>query len=1045
MIKGLEELRQKRLKWIEANRENNFEEGIKRLLTDLYPDNAHFIYELLQNAEDPRASIARFTLTGDAVEFEHDGERLFDLWDVESITSIGASTKRDDPTSIGKFGVGFKAVFAYTHTPEIHSGEFHFRIRDLVLPETNGVNKPNMGDRETRFTFPFPFDHPTKRPAQATAEVERALRALGDNTLLFLTHIRTIEYLLPDGSLGSLERVDHEGGRIEIRARHPGGKDTVSHWLRFQKDAEVIDEDGKTKTCRIAIAYSLVEEEDSRKRHPRWKIVPLDHGQVSIYFPAEKETSNLRFHIHAPFASTVARDSVRDCKANRQLRDRIAELVVESLADIRDRGMLTMSFLAVLPNQMDNLPSFYEPVREAIVRAFNDEALTPTRSGAHAPATGLYRGTARIAEVLSDDDLSLLTNYEAPLWAANPPQQNQREDRFLDSLEMDRFGWAELIEILSMPHAFAWAEEKKAKNREHKQRIESWIEGKEDAWVMRFYALLGEACDTHDECMDAKEFRIVRVEVGQGHEHVSPQEAFLFPEQETTPPRDIRFVKPTVYSTGRSEAQKKFAVSFLEHIGVRPFDAKTVIELRLGNYDDPPDQVGDDHYKNMKQFIAYWKKNPTDAEIFRKHSFLLGVGAEGNQDWYTPEELCLDHPYEETGLVELLKIHGTYPIWDAYKEKLPNSLLKDFVAFAKAIGVMHDLKVECVSSCNNPHVDELRRDYHRAGVKLTYTSIDEDYSISGIEQYLAAQSVLASRLIWDALTRGDRRSATARFRPNQKYPIRESKSQLVCHLGRQGWIPDKAGTFRKPEDMTKDDLRTDFPFDDRNGLLTAIGFGEHAKKRSEEYRARNEAAKKMGFVSAEQAEELAKLVSETGVTPGELRSLVSQRQRASQPEASVPNPERRRKGVLERRDNAPTKESVTRERIIQPGARRETLEAKAYLRAKYRNPEGQLVCQCCHAEMPFRVRDDHYFEAVQCVRDLDHHYFENRLALCPTCAAMYQHARETDDAEIRRSIIEHNASDTASSAEITIRLAGRQFQLRFVGTHWFDLKTVLNG
>lgn len=245
--------------------------------------------------------------------------------------------------------------------------------------------------------------------------------------------------------------------------------------------------------------------------------------------------------------------------------------------------------------------------------------------------------------------------------------------------------------------------------------------------------------------------------------------------------------------------------------------------------------------------------------------------------------------------------------------------------------------------------------------------------------------------------------------------------------------------------MTRDDLRTDFPYDDRNGLLTAIGFGERAKRRSEEYQARNEAAKVMGFASAEEAEELAKLVSETGVTSGELRSLVSQRQRASQPEDSVPNPERRRKGVLERRDNAPTKESVTRERTIQPGAKPETLEAKAYLRAKYRNPEGQLVCQCCHAEMPFKVRDDHYFEAVQCVRGLDHHYFENRLALCPTCAAMYQHARETDDAEVRRSIIEHDASDTASSAEITIRLAGRQFQLRFVGTHWFDLKTVLNG
>lgn len=1031
MIKGLEELRQKRLKWIEANRENNFEEGIKRLLTDLYPDNAHFIYELLQNAEDPRASTVRFTLTGDAVEFEHDGERLFDLGDVESITSIGASTKRDDPTSIGKFGVGFKAVFAYTHTPEIHSGEFHFRIHDLVLPETNGVNKPNLGDRETHFTFPF--DHPTKRPAQASAEVERALRTLGDNTLLFLTYIRTIEYLLPDGSLGSLERVDHEGGRIEIRARHPGGKDTVSHWLRFQKDVEVIDDDGKTKTCRIAIAYSLVEEEDSRKRHPGWKIVPLDQGQVSVYFPAEKETSNLRFHIHAPFASTVARDSVRDCEANLQLRDCISDLVVESLTNIRDRGMLTMGFLAVLPNQMDNLSSFYEPIREAAVRAFRDEPLTPTKSGTHTPATRLFRGPARISEVLNDDDLSLLTNYKPPLWAANPPQQNQREDRFLDSLKIDSWGWSELATALS------------TLDDDEREPIEDWIAQKDDAWVMRFYALLGEACDAHYKSMDAEGLRIVRVGAGHGHEHVLPEEAFLLPEQETTLPRDIRFVKPTVYSTGRSETQKKFAVSFLEHIGVRPFDAKTVIELRLGHYDDPPDQVGDDHYKDMKQFIAYWKKNPSDADVFRKHCFLLGVSQEGSLDWYKPAQLCLDDPYEETGLAGLSNIHGKCAVWDGYNEELPESHLKDFIAFVKSIGVMHDLRVERIGSDNNPHRNELRQDYRRSGVKWTYTAIDEDHSISGIDQYLAQQSVLASRLIWEALIRADRRSATARFRPNQQYPIRESKSQLVCHLKRQAWIPDIAGVFQKPEDMTKDDLRADFPYDDRNALLTAIGFGERAKKRSEDYRVKNEAAKEMGFDSAEEAEEMAKFARETGLAPGELRFLVFQHQRASQPEESVPNPERRRKGVLERRDNAPTKESVTRERTIQPGTRSETLEAKAYLRAKYRNAEGQLVCQCCHAEMPFKVRDDHYFEAVQCVRGLDHHYFENRLALCPICAAMYQHARETDDAEVRRSIVEHDASDTASSAEITIRLAGRQFQLRFVGTHWFDLKTVLSG
>lgn len=1027
MIKGLEELRQKRLKWIEANRENNFEEGIKRLLTDLYPDNAHFIYELLQNAEDPRASIVRFTLTSDAVEFEHDGERLFDLRDVESITSIGASTKRDDPTSIGKFGVGFKAVFAYTHTPEIHSGGFHFRIHDLVLPETNGVKKPNMGGRETRFTFPF--DHPTKRPAQATAEVKRALRTLGDNTLLFLTYIRTIEYLLPDGSLGSLERVDHDDGRIEIRACHPGGKDTVSHWLRFQKDVEIIDEDGKTNTCRIAIAYSLVEEEDSRKRHSEWKIVPLDHGQVSIYFPAEKETSNLRFHVHAPFASTVARDSVRDCEANRQLRDDIADLVVESLANIRDRRMLTMGFLAVLPNQMDNLSSFYEPIRKAVVHAFRDEPLTPTKNGTHAPATGLYRGPAKISEVLNDDDLSLLTNYESPLWAANPQQQNQREDRFLDSLKIDSWGWSELTSVLS------------TFDDDEREPIEDWIAQKDDAWVMRFYALLGEARDVHYESVDAHGLRIVRVVAGQGHEHVLPQEAFLLPEQETIPPRDIRIVKPTVYSTGRSEAQKKFAVSFLEHIGVRPFDAKTVIELRLANYDNPPDQVEDDHYEDLKAFLTYWKTNPAHASIFIGCRFLLGLNA-NKLYWVQSNKLCLDAPYEETGLGGLSSIHGKYRIWEGYTKKLPESLLRDFTAFAKSIGVMYNLKVERVGCYENPHADVLKQDYYQPRVQKTNTAIDEDYSISRIAEYLTGGSVWASRLIWGALVHADRKFATARFRPNQQYPIRESDSQLVCHLRLHAWIPDKSGIFHKPQDMTRDGLRTDFPYDDQNGLLTAIGFGERAKKRSEQYRAKNEAAKEMGFDSAEQAEELAKILSEKGITPGEIRSLVSQHQRASQPEESVPNPERRRKGVLERRDNAPTKESVTRERTVQPGARPETLEAKAYLRTKYTNSEGQLICQCCHAEMPFKVRDEHYFEAVQCVRGLDHHYFENRLALCPTCAAMYQHARETDDGDIRRSIVEHSASDTASSVEISIQLAEREYQLRFVGTHWFDLKTV---
>ena len=58
---------------------------------------------------------------------------------------------------------------------------------------------------------------------------------------------------------------------------------------------------------------------------------------------------------------------------------------------------------------------------------------------------------------------------------------------------------------------------------------------------------------------------------------------------------------------------------------------------------------------------------------------------------------------------------------------------------------------------------------------------------------------------------------------------------------------------------------------------------------------------------------------------------------------------------------------------------------------------------------------------------------------------MYQHARVTDDEEIIRRLVDHEAPDDAAAVEIPITLAGKDYALRFVGKHWFDLKTLLQG
>lgn len=236
------------------------------------------------------------------------------------------------------------------------------------------------------------------------------------------------------------------------------------------------------------------------------------------------------------------------------------------------------------------------------------------------------------------------------------------------------------------------------------------------------------------------------------------------------------------------------------------------------------------------------------------------------------------------------------------------------------------------------------------------------------------------------MIRSDEEVAKARFRPNRQYETRESDSQLICHLKENAWIPDCDGNFLPPQEMSRTRLRSDFPYDNQNGLLDAIGFEDSIQRKSEEYQRKDLAAR------------------EAGLDSGAIVALIKQYSlRPEQPEDEVRNPVRRRTGVLEHRENAPAREAVRREQSIQPNVPSVIAEAKAYLRAKYTNANRQMVCQACQCEMPFKLgTGEYYFEAVQVFKDLSKHFFENRLALCPTCSAMYQHARSINDEELKQ-------------------------------------------
>ena len=111
------------------------------LLGNRYADRTHFVFELLQNAEDALrrrggaegSGRVRFALANGAVRFSHFG-LPFTPDDVRAVCGIIEGTKEDDLIAIGRFGIGFKSVYAVTDLPQIHSGDEHFAVRDYVHP-----------------------------------------------------------------------------------------------------------------------------------------------------------------------------------------------------------------------------------------------------------------------------------------------------------------------------------------------------------------------------------------------------------------------------------------------------------------------------------------------------------------------------------------------------------------------------------------------------------------------------------------------------------------------------------------------------------------------------------------------------------------------------------------------------------------------------------------------------------------------------------------------------------------------------------------------
>lgn len=1000
--------------------------GIRGLLEDFYPDNAHFIYELLQNAEDAGAKQVTFELHPGMLVVEHDGTKHFDEHDVESITDIGASSKKGSLDKIGKFGVGFKSVFVYTESPHIYSKRFSFRIRDLVLPEA--IDPKGIGER-TRFEFPF--DSKKKTPAEARSEIATGLASLSDTTLLFLSCIKRIAWT--DGATtGQLQRVEHSDHHIEVMVDAAGEKARTHHWLRF---SQALDDVPGHRVC-LAYELSFVDGEAKlfdrkRKLAQQLRIVPATKGLVSVFFPAEKETSGLRFHLHAPFVPELSRASIKDVAANAPLFAKLAELAAASLHEIRDSGLLTAEFLAVLPNPEDPLPARYQPIRDAVIHEMRTKPLTPTHARGYAPANRLVQSRAAFKELISDADLAFLTGRsDAPTWTIGISQRNTDQDRFLAALVVSHWDADDLIEVIGKKATepqFTWS-------KTIDEDFYKWLSAKTDEWHQHFYAVLYKQLADGDDFSKLGRARIVKLASGK----YLPGSGAYFPSPDAVEDELFPRVAAATFTSGSKKSQQNDAKALLERLGVQEVGEQQEIERILKTRYTKEAEAPDDrvHLSDIRRFVKFIEAKPLAKDMFADYYILK----RRDNVWGQPGAVYLDVPYEETLLTHY---YDSFPAEERSSEALSSwydeqrLAAKPFLAFVKAVGVTTALPVGNVECNGNPERDHLRS---APGSWWTSTGIDSDWAIERLDTFLAKPTVASARLVWQTMCALPVSCLIATFRWNRSGGSRTAASQLVHSLRRLPWVPQKDGSFVTPGAASRHQLLPGFAFDEGAPWIKALHFESDIRAREAEALVSSARRKELGFESAEELDRARQFVQLPAEDQRRILDEFSLRKSSPEafefPERKVGNPALRGHRVRERGGQAPEKASKEATRTVPVGYEVAKEEARTYLRDQYTNAHGVMFCQVCKDRLPFKLDDGQYhFEAVELLDELPKRFRECFVALCPNHAAMFKLANSSK-AEIRSLL-------AGQGRELRIMLAGEGRVVSFTEVHWSDIQACL--
>lgn len=789
----------------EENRRRYGTEGAQKsgkLAASLYDNRTHFIFELLQNAEDalgrrvnwqgPRK--ATFMLTASSLALSHYG-KPFDEADVRSVCDIAESTKNEG--SIGRFGLGFKSVYTVTDLPEIHSGDEDFAIESYVFPKRAECTE--RGVDETLIVLPLRAEY-----TAVSQEIILGFRSLGPGTLLFLRHIDEITWSVEGGASGfylrnSPELLDPNVQRTTVIGQESGQPEVDQNWLVFHRD---VFSSSQKKIGRVEIAFSLIAEKGAPDR---WTVLPLASSPLVVFFPTVVE-SHLGFLVQGPYRTTPGRDNIPPGDPwNQYLVGETASLLVEAMLWMRDEKRLNVSALHCLPLDRQKFPqgSRFAPMFNAVWQAFQDEALLPTFDGDYVVSSqAKLARTQELRELFSPKQIAALFDAGVATWLSGDITQDRAPEvlQYLTrELDIDVVTPVKLIPALT----------------------KSFLETQSDEWVLRLYEFLSGQEAALRRRLDT--IPLIRLEDGT---HVIAREngkakAFL--------PSAIATSFPTVR---RSVCTVPEVRSFLISLGItEPDPVDDVIWNVLPKYREEEVDVDDATYDaDIERILIAFGTDSTNQKeklrsALRNTAFVRVVDA-GDGKGYVAKPGDI---YIATDRLKQLFSGGAGVLMvDDEYGCLRGENIRELLV---ACGASRYLALQLIQS-GLSHVEKTQIRKEAGLERASWENPPEDFTLRGLTQLLKllpnlepGEAKTRASVLWDSLADLEGRGSAAFYGSYNWGYSHETKTTrfdaaFIRTLAKTAWVPNVNGELVPPGLVVFDSLG----WKPNTFLLTKIAF-----------------------------------------------------------------------------------------------------------------------------------------------------------------------------------------------------------------------------